>query len=178
MRWIWIDRVLEYRAGDRLVAIKNVSMAEDHVHHADPREPALPASLIVEGMAQTAGILLSIETGFREKVILAKVGKVQLDADATPGCVIRHTATIAAKSSRGASLAGIVECSPPDKPGVFEPIGQIDLVMSFLEQNMAGVEYTSHNFVLNDLFETLLRTSGFELPDEQAQAELGRSLNS
>ena len=37
----------------------------------------MPASLIIEGMAQTAGILVgTMSSGFAEKVILAKVSKL------------------------------------------------------------------------------------------------------
>ena len=32
MRWMWIDRVVELQPGKRLVAIKNVSLAEEHLH--------------------------------------------------------------------------------------------------------------------------------------------------
>ena len=78
MRWIWIDRVVELVPRERLVAIKNVSLAEDHLHDhfaaegSRPAMPVMPASLIIEGMAQTAGILVGHAEGFREKVILAK----------------------------------------------------------------------------------------------------------
>jgi 3-hydroxyacyl-[acyl-carrier-protein] dehydratase len=48
--------------------------------------PVMPMSLIVEGMAQTGGILVGHAEDFREKVILAKVSKATLDRDALPGC--------------------------------------------------------------------------------------------
>ena len=41
----------------RAVAIKNVTRSEDHLHDQHPMYPMMPASLIIEGMAQTAGIL-------------------------------------------------------------------------------------------------------------------------
>lgn len=165
MRWIWIDRIIEHAPGERLVAVKNISLAEDHLHHAQHGQPALPASLLIEGMAQTAGILLSLATDFREKVILAKIGKAEIAADPAPGCVVRHTAEIASLSSRGASIRGTIDCADPRDPARFEPIGSIEMVLSFLERNLAGVEYPEHNFVLNELFDTLLATSGIPLPD-------------
>ncbi len=63
MRWIWIDRILELEKGMRCVAIKNVTAAEDVLHDhfpataSRPAMPVLPNSLIIEGMAQTAGAL-------------------------------------------------------------------------------------------------------------------------
>jgi 3-hydroxymyristoyl/3-hydroxydecanoyl-(acyl carrier protein) dehydratase len=32
MRWMWIDRVVELKPRERLVAIKHVSLAEEHLH--------------------------------------------------------------------------------------------------------------------------------------------------
>jgi 3-hydroxymyristoyl/3-hydroxydecanoyl-(acyl carrier protein) dehydratase len=64
MRWMWIDQILELEPGRRLVAIKNVTLAEEHLHDHFPAAgnlpplPVMPASLIIEGMAQTAGILV------------------------------------------------------------------------------------------------------------------------
>ncbi|MHC4652492.1 MAG: hotdog family protein, partial [Planctomycetota bacterium] len=61
---MWIDRIVELDPGQRLVAIKNVSLAEEHLHDHFPAQgdrealPVMPASLMIEGMAQTAGILV------------------------------------------------------------------------------------------------------------------------
>ena len=91
---MWIDRVTELQPRHKLVAVKNVSLAEEHLHDHFPAEPArgllaspvMPASLIVEGCAQTGGILVGHAEEFKHKVILAKVNKFQIDRDATPGC--------------------------------------------------------------------------------------------
>ena len=32
MRWMWIDRVIAFEPRKRLVAVKNVSLAEEHLH--------------------------------------------------------------------------------------------------------------------------------------------------
>ncbi|MEL6329312.1 MAG: beta-hydroxyacyl-ACP dehydratase [Planctomycetota bacterium] len=167
MRWMWIDRVVELVPREKLVAIKNVSLAEEHLHDhfaatADrPALPVMPGSLVVEGMAQTAGILVGHAEGFREKVILAKVSKATLERDATPGCQIRHTAQIRSLTDQGASTLGTVELRPAGADE-FETIGRIDLIFSHLDKNTAGVEYPEHNFVFGEGFKTLLRTSGIE----------------
>jgi 3-hydroxyacyl-[acyl-carrier-protein] dehydratase len=123
----------------------------------------MPASLIIEGMAQTAGILVGHAEGFREKVILAKVTRAQLDRDATPGTTLRYTATLVQQSPAGASTQGKVELLDHGRPGEgFCEIGRIDLVFSHLDNNMAGVEFPEHNFVFSESFRTLLRTSGIE----------------
>lgn len=171
MRWLWIDRIVELSPGHRLVAVKNVSLAEEHLQDhfparsaADGRPargamPIMPASLIIEGMAQTAGILVGHAEGFREKVILAKVGLAELDREVTPGLTLRYTATIRRMDRMGASTEGVVELLDPGAAGA-EKIGRIDLMFSHIDQNMAGIEFPEHNFVFGDSFRTLLRMSG------------------
>lgn len=168
MRWMWIDRVLELTPRTRCVTIKHVSLAEDHLHDhfaADPARsrppcPIMPASLIVEGMAQTGGILVGHAGGFKEKVVLAKVGKVELAREAVPGDTLRYTATMTLFDAAGASVGGTIELLDPAKPGTAEQIGSIDLMFSHIDQNMSGIEFPAHNFVFSEGFRTLLRSSG------------------
>lgn len=167
---MWIDRIVELIPKERMVAIKQVSMAEEHLHDHFPSTPTrrampvMPMSLIVEGMAQTAGVLVGHAEGFKEKVVLAKVSKAKIDRDATPGCTLRYTATIEQFTSAGASTKGIVELIEPIASGESEAevIGQIDLLFSHLDQNMGGVEYPEENFVFSESFKTLMQTSGIE----------------
>jgi 3-hydroxyacyl-[acyl-carrier-protein] dehydratase len=156
---MWIDRIVSLEMGTRLVAVKNISMAEEHLHDHFPGTPVMPMSLIIEGMAQTAGILVGHAEGFREKVILAKVNKAELTEDAIPGFTLRYTATIQQMDKAGASTTGLVELVDP-ATGAARPIGAIDLMFSHIDQNMAGTEFPAHNFVFSDLFKTLLDSSG------------------
>lgn len=172
MRWMWIDRVVELIPRQRLVAIKNISLAEEHLHDhfaaggERPAMPIMPASLIVEGMAQSAGILVGHAESFREKVILAKVTTVELDREALPGQTLRYTATIQQMDAGGASTAGIVELGEhsPDGSIVFTRIGTIDLMFSHIDNqlgmNNSGPQFPEHNFVFGEGFKTLLRMSG------------------
>ena len=169
MRWMWIDRVIELVPRQKMVAVKNVSLAEEHLHDhfaADVERrlaalPIMPASLILEGMAQTAGILVVHAEEFREEVILAKISKAELTADATPGTTLRYTAEIERMDTVGASTRGTIELLDHAKPELgFQPIGTIELMFSHLDQNMAGASFPEHNFVFGEGFKTLLRTSG------------------
>ena len=171
MRWMWIDRIIELEPRQRLVAIKHISLAEEHLHDhfaADPAQdlpaaPTMPACLIIEGMAQSAGILVGHAGQFREKVVLAKVSKVELAEDAAPGDTLRYTATVVRLDNMGAQTSGVVELLPPDEPGTAREIGQIDLMFSHLDQNMAGAKFPEHNFVFSESFRVLLRSSGIEV---------------
>lgn len=173
MRWMWIDRIVELVPGKKLVAVKHVSMAEEHLHAHFPARtwegghrsatPLMPMSLIIEGMAQTAGVLVGHAEGFREKVILAKVSKAEVTRDARPGDTLRYTAEVLQMDRAGASTKGTVELISPTSSGSSgEPvvIGGIDLMFSHIDNNMGGQEFPSWNFVFSDSFKTLLRTSG------------------
>ena len=187
MRWMWIDRIVHLEPTKRIVAIKNISLAEDYLHDHFPRVegvtgeqsktafpprsfreptppmPMMPASLIIEGMAQTAGILVGHASAFKEKVILAKVVIAELDRDATPGHTLRYTAELERRDDAGASTLGVVDLIDPATPGVEAMrIGRIDLLFSHLDNNLAGVEFPKENFVFGESFKMLLRMSGVE----------------
>ncbi|MEX2216240.1 MAG: hypothetical protein WD768_19170 [Phycisphaeraceae bacterium] len=166
MRWIWIDRIIELEKGVRCVAIKNVSAAEDVLHDhfaatdARPAMPVLPNTLIIEGMAQTAGILVGHANDFKEKVILAKIGKAAFTAAARPGFTLRYTASIERIDASGASTSGTVELID-SATGQASPLASIELLFSHLDQNRAGLEFPEHNFVFTGQFMELLERSGF-----------------
>jgi 3-hydroxyacyl-[acyl-carrier-protein] dehydratase len=77
MRWFWIDRFDEFVRGRHATAVKNVSLAEEHMHDHFPGAALMPNSLIVEGMAQTAGLLVAEAIGLFDGVGL----KVSLSAE-------------------------------------------------------------------------------------------------
>ena len=89
MRWFWIDRFEEFVRGRRAVAVKNVSLAEEHLHDHFPGAALMPSSLVVEGMAQAAGLLVAESMQFNRRVVLAKVAAAEFHFDAVPGDTIR-----------------------------------------------------------------------------------------
>ncbi len=148
------------------MAIKNVSLAEDvlHDHFAAtaqrPASPVMPNTLVIEGMAQTAGILVGHANDFAEKVILAKVGKATFEAAARPGQTIRYTATIERMDPSGAATSGTVDLIVP-ATGDVRPMGSIELMFSHIDHNRAGLSFPEHNFVFTSQFMDLLRQGGF-----------------
>src|ERR671914_781650 len=103
MRWIWIDKFTEFTSRRSATAVKNVSLAEEHLHDLYPAFPVVPHSLIVEGMAQTAGILVGEARDFAEKVILAKIGRATFHRLLRPGDTIAFPARLAPLHEPGAS---------------------------------------------------------------------------
>ena len=106
MRWIWIDKIVEFESGRRAVAVKNVSLAEEHVHDHFPGYPIHPPTLMIEGMAQTGGILVGHARQFAEKVILAKITRAELDELVVPGDQLIYHAEIDSISESAAVLKG------------------------------------------------------------------------
>ena len=119
----------------------------------------MPASLIIEGMAQTAGVLVGSVNRFREKVILAKITRAELACEAMPGQQLKYDATIERMDSAGASTTGIVFRREAGADAWTE-IGRIDLMFSHIDQNMAGVKFPKENFVFSENFRTILRSAG------------------
>lgn len=167
MRWMWIDAIIAFEPRARMVAIKNVSLAEEHLHDHFPVEGDLqaqalmPNSLILEGMAQTAGILVGSVHDFREKVVLAKVQSATIEADVGPGQTIRYDARIERMDAMGASTVGIVSRFD-HHTAAWVDIGRIELMFSHLDQNMQGMDLPKENFVFGENFRTILRAAGFE----------------
>jgi 3-hydroxyacyl-[acyl-carrier-protein] dehydratase len=160
MRWLWIDCIVEHEAEKRLVAIKNVSLAEDVLHdHVIDGKPIMPFSLMIEGMAQTAGILVGSTTRFKEKVILAKIAKASLDCDVTASDTVRYDATIERIDDAGASTSGTIDRRVAGGEA-WERIGRIELLFSHIDNNLAGTEFPAHNFVFSDNFKMILETAG------------------
>ena len=85
MRWIWIDRFVAFESGRSATAVKALSAAEDHFADHFPGYPVMPAALILEGLAQTGGILVGEARRFKEKVVLAKVPAATFHRDALAG---------------------------------------------------------------------------------------------
>jgi 3-hydroxyacyl-[acyl-carrier-protein] dehydratase len=108
MRWFWIDRFEELEHGRRAVAIKAVALGEEQLEDYMPGFPVMPHSLLIEGLAQTGGILVSEYHAFQRPVVLAKVAKAVFHGLVFPGDVIRYATEIQTLQEDGALVQGQV----------------------------------------------------------------------
>jgi 3-hydroxyacyl-[acyl-carrier-protein] dehydratase len=106
MRWFWIDRFTEFTSGQSATAIKNVSLAEEHLHDHFPGAPMMPGALVIEGLAQTAGLLVAEHGGFEERVVLAKVARARFHFSPVPGDTLTYKVTIEGIHKDGAIVSG------------------------------------------------------------------------
>ena len=68
--FLLIDGIEEMERWKRIVGIKNVTANENYFQGHFPGKPIMPGVLIIESMAQTAGLLLLQEVPDREKKLL------------------------------------------------------------------------------------------------------------
>jgi 3-hydroxyacyl-[acyl-carrier-protein] dehydratase len=108
MRWIWIDRFVDFQSGKWARAVKNLSLAEDYFGDHFPGYPVMPAVLVLEGLAQTGGILVGEANNFHEKVVLAKVPRAVFHREMLAGEQLIYEAQIQTLRPEGASVQGRV----------------------------------------------------------------------
>lgn len=105
MRWTWIDRFVSFESRKSATAVKNLSLAEDHFADHFPGFPVMPAPLILEGLAQTGGILVGEANKYEKNVVLAKMNNVKFHREALAGEQLTYTTTLVALNETGAQVA-------------------------------------------------------------------------
>jgi 3-hydroxyacyl-[acyl-carrier-protein] dehydratase len=90
--FLLVDRILEVEPGKRVVGIKNVTYNEPFFPGHFPGRPIMPGVLIVEAMAQTAGVLIfySLPEEDRKKtVFFLGIDNVRFRKPVIPGDQLR-----------------------------------------------------------------------------------------
>jgi len=111
--FLLIDRVEQIRSNDSAVGIKNVSANEPFFQGHFPAEPVLPGVLIVEAMAQTAGVLVVESLGKIDQDLLVyfmTIDNCRFRAKVGPGDVLElHVRVTRSRGSvfRFAALAKV-----------------------------------------------------------------------
>jgi 3-hydroxyacyl-[acyl-carrier-protein] dehydratase len=99
--FLMIDRVINMRADESAIGIKNVTANEPQFMGHFPENPVFPGVLMIEGMAQTAGVLCicSGEAGSSTKsVFFLTIDKAKFRKQVVPGDTIEyHVSKIARK---------------------------------------------------------------------------------
>jgi UDP-3-O-[3-hydroxymyristoyl] N-acetylglucosamine deacetylase/3-hydroxyacyl-[acyl-carrier-protein] dehydratase len=99
-----IDRVLEFKGADELVALKNVTINEPYFNGHFPGNPVMPGVLQLEAMAQAAGVLMLRKTSSTIKnAFFMSADKVKFRKPVRPGDQLIITARLT--KSRGDKLA-------------------------------------------------------------------------
>lgn len=105
--FLMVDRVVEVEGFRRAVGLKNVSVNEPFFQGHYPAEPIMPGVMIVEALAQLAGILLLRKLELSGKVpVLLSIDRVKFRRTVVPGDQLR----LEAETQRISGGRGRVRC--------------------------------------------------------------------
>lgn len=94
--FLMVDTIVELERLKRIVGIKSVCINEPYFQGHFPGKPIMPGVLIIEGMAQTGGLLLLLEIPDRDKKLLyfAAVDEARFRRPVVPGDQLRMEVTV------------------------------------------------------------------------------------
>lgn len=152
MRWLWIDRFLDFQRGKSARAVKNLSLAEDYFADHFPGYPIMPAALILEGLAQTGGILVGEANDFQEKVVLAKIVWARFFREFLAGEQLVYDVDLLHLRPEGASIQGRVYSLPAGAawngpPGPAQ--AEAEIFFAHLDKARSQQIFGDHNFVFS-----------------------------
>ena len=106
--FLLVDRIIELEP-ERIVGIKNITVTEPFFTGHFPDFPVMPGVLIVEAMAQTAGVLVlkSIPDRHSKLVLLVAVENARFRKPVIPGDVLRMEMKVLKRKASVAKMAGV-----------------------------------------------------------------------
>ena len=107
--FLLIDRVIEVVPGDKITALKNVTINEPFFQGHFPGRPIMPGVLIVEAMAQAGGILAYLTGSVEQRnslIYFMGMDKVRFRKPVVPGDQIIFDAKIIKFRSKAAKMSG------------------------------------------------------------------------
>ena len=89
--FLMVDRVIDIRGDEHGIGIKNVTINEPHFQGHFPGDPIFPGVLMIEGMAQTAGVLCIASTATQPtSVFFLTIDKAKFRRPVRPGDTIEY----------------------------------------------------------------------------------------
>jgi 3-hydroxyacyl-[acyl-carrier-protein] dehydratase len=112
MRYLLIDRIVDWKRDESIKGIKNVTMSEDYLEFHFPKRPIMPGVLLLEALAQLTGWLEAASSEFAHWFLLTKVHKCNFYGFILPGDQVELE----------------IRCAPAGPPGVklYDGQGKVD----------------------------------------------------
>ena len=115
MRFFMIDRITTWDVGRLAEAVKSVALSEDFFDDHFPRRPIMPGVLMIEGMAQLAGLL--IEATLKEKhamdakALLTVLERTKFREPVRPGDTLTYRAEVVSVNRSGGKATAQATCN-------------------------------------------------------------------
>jgi len=107
MRHFHLDRIDSLEPGLRAVGLRAVALSDDVFTEHFPGNPVLPGVYVLEGLAQTAGVLLW-ETSAKSRIaVMVSVDRARFTTFARPGEVVRFAVEIDSHDEHAARVRGV-----------------------------------------------------------------------
>jgi 3-hydroxyacyl-[acyl-carrier-protein] dehydratase len=121
MRFLFYDRVLDLQSHRRAVATKAVSIGDEFLPQHFSRCPLMPATLVLESLAQVAGWLYMITLDFTIHAVLVMLEGAVVERHARPGDTLTLEVSLEFEHRGGATLRGEAR----DSAGVFVRVARL-----------------------------------------------------
>ena len=108
MRFVLIDRIVELKSGHSLVALKNVSLAEEYLADHFPGFPVLPGVLMLEALTQAGAWLVREMEDFGHSIVLLKQAKtIKYGSFVEPGRQLTIRVELVSHNETETTLKGV-----------------------------------------------------------------------
>ena len=95
MKFYLVDKIERIEPGKRIVAIKNLTMAEEYLADHFPAFPVMPGVMMLEALVQTAAWLVRLEQKWsRSLITLAAARNIRYGNFVAPGHTLRMEAEL------------------------------------------------------------------------------------
>lgn len=157
MRFVLIDRIIDLQPGRSLVAVKNLSLAEEYLADHFPGFPVMPGVLMLEALTQAGAWLIRDMEDFAHSVILLKKAKtIKYGSFVEPGRQLQLRVELVEHGERESSFKGegIIDDQVMVK-------GRFTVTRYNLREREPGLHVTDTQIVehLRDLYATLRKGS-------------------
>ena len=128
--FLLVDKVISIEKGKRAVGVKNITINESFFQGHFPSRPMMPGVLMVEAMAQTAGVVILTNEAHRGKVaFFMAANNVKFRKVVVPGDQLRMEIEVTRDGSRIAQIHAVSRVNE-------EVVAEADLVLSFTDASV------------------------------------------
>ena len=128
MRFSLIDRIVELEPGERITAVKALTMAEEYLADHFPQFPVMPGVLMLESLTQAGAWLVRASEDFAHSIVVLKqVNNAKYAQFVEPGQTLTVTAELLKPGRRRGETEGLWDggradhCRRPADPGLLQP---------------------------------------------------------